>query len=642
MTRTEAEPAADGSSPRVVVTGAVLFNARQQAVRSFNPFFTMRPGSLEELLAFEDLETPGWQGAFHEEGNLVGLDLASAHQSRTEYDALLRVIKSTNPDGTFGRTEFEPLATRVFDANDTDAASAHFNTPTVQFVDGLGRLVQVDEIVRLNEDGTPSTTLQTWSTRYTFDLHDRLTRITDSQNNVKDLRYDGLRRKVWMNDPDAGISTHRYDAASNLIETTDAKGQRITYTYDGANRILTEDYHDEASPEFSYGRTPDLAYHYDVPIGPVDQGNGTQARARNVRGMLAWVEDTTGEEHTSYDQRGRVEWTVKRVLDPELSPNLEPRGSTLVAYQTVFEYDSMDRVTRMVYPDNDEVAYLYNARGLLQRITGGPTGSIVSGIAYLPSAQQDRVHFGNGVQTTYQYDSRLRLKSLLTVAPSSSLATPLIDFAYDLDPASNIRSIADRRPQSAVPPDDPRRNSQTFAYDDLYRLTRADYNLPNSTAANGGSIRYRYDRIGNVLAQSSDIAHVENGRSVTDLGTMDYGGIAGRSHRAGRQPGDPPGPHALSELRAPSSELRTFLYDANGNVTESDGMRCTWDFRDRLVAVEDEAMRAEYRYDYTGRRVLKRVFWKQGGPTAQGQPPPVDPLTSTKSSSIGKFRAETN
>jgi YD repeat-containing protein len=40
------------------------------------------------------------------------------------------------------------------------------------------------------------------------------------------------------------------------------------------------------------------------------------------------------------------------------------------------------------------------------------------------------------------------------------------------------------------------------------------------------------------------------------------------------------------------------------------GMDCTWDFRDRLVAVEDETMRAEYRYDYAGRRVLKRVTWK--------------------------------
>src|SRR5688572_23019284 len=181
------------------------------------------------------------------------------------------------------------------------------------------------------------------------------------------MRYDGLKRKTFMNDPDCGISTNVYDEASNLIETVDAKGQRITYTYDGVNRILTEDYHDETSPEFSYHRSPDVTYHYDQPSASVPQGDGTRATARNAKGALTYVEDTVGEEHTSFDARGRVEWSVKRILDPELSPTLAPELSNLVAYKTAFDYDSVDRVTRMVYPDNDQVTYQYNARSLLDR-----------------------------------------------------------------------------------------------------------------------------------------------------------------------------------------------------------------------------------------------------------------------------------
>jgi hypothetical protein len=45
-----------------------------------------------------------------------------------------------------------------------------------------------------------------------------------------------------------------------------------------------------------------------------------------------------------------------------------------------------------------------------------------------------------------------------------------------------------------------------------------------------------------------------------------------------------------------------------------DGLHCTWDFMDRLVQAEDESMRAEYRYDFTGRRIIKRVLWKNGEP----------------------------
>lgn len=616
MTRSEVEPAPGQTAPRVVVAGAVLFNARQKPARAFNPFFTLQTGTLDQLLAFENIEAPGWQGQFHANGSLVSLTLATAHQASTEYDATLRAVRTTNPDGTQARTEYEPLVTRAFDENDTDPASLHFDTPMVSRTDGLGRLIRVDEVVRLNDDGTPSGAVNTWATRYHYNLNDCLTRITDSQGNVKVMRYDGLKRKTFMNDLDCGMSTNVYDEASNLIETIDAKTQSITYTYDGANRILTEDYHDEGSPEFSYRRSPDVVYHYDEPPASVDQGDGSRATARNVKGALAYVEDTTGEEHTSFDARGRIEWTVKRILDPEISPTLSPDSSKLVAYRTAFEYDSMDRVTRMVYPDNDEVKYQYNARSLLDGISGGPTGNILSGLGYLPSAQLEGINYGNGVRTTYAYDNRARLTTLDT--RHSTLNTELVHFGYAFDNTSNIREIRDQRPTSAVAATDKRRNTQTFAYDDLYRLTRVQYNLPAPSAENGGTIDYRYDRLGNMLAQSSDITHLEKGIPVTDLGAMAYGGAAGRSNRNGRQPNDPPGPHALTSIANQNSQIadRDYPYDANGNMTEIDGLRCTWDFVNRLVAVEDDTMRAEYRYDFTGRRILKRVTPRPAPPAA--------------------------
>ncbi len=615
MTRTEAEPAEGGSASRVVVSGVALFNARLKASRALHPFFTKRAGTLAELLAFEDVEAPGWEGQFAEGAGLVTLNLATAHQASTEYDATLRAVKRINPGGTVARIEFEPLLTRSFDENDNDPASEHFGTPMENFADGLGRLIQANELVRLNDDGTPSGTLNTWTTRYQYDLNDQLTRITDSQDNVKELRYDGLKRKIWMNDPDTGISTNTFDAASNLRETVDAKNQRISYTYDGANRILTEDYHDENSPEFSYHRSTDVTYHYDKPAGLVDQGDGTRTAAQNTKGNIAYVEDTTGEEHTSYDARGRVEWTVKRIPDPVLTSRFTNYAS-LTSYKTAFEYDSADRVTRLIYADNDEVSYHYNARSLLERIVGGPSGSIISAVSYLPSAQQERLQYGNGVQTTWEYDQRLRLKRLLT--RDATRNTELIHFAYSFDGVSNIKNLIDQRPGSTVLATDRRRNSQAFAYDDLYRLTRVQYNLPNPATANGGHINYRYDRIGNMLAQTSDIAHEEDGISVTDLGTMDYGGTAGRSSRMGRQPADPPGPHALSQIRN-----STYTYDASGNMTLVDGRKCVWDFKDRLVAVENGNLRAEYRSDYTGRRGIKQVFWKHDESTNRA--------TSTKS-----------
>ena len=45
----------------------------------------------------------------------------------------------------------------------------------------------------------------------------------------------------------------------------------------------------------------------------------------------------------------------------------------------------------------------------------------------------------------------------------------------------------------------------------------------------------------------------------------------------------------------------------------TDGLACTWDFKDRLTAVENAQMRAEYTCDYTDRRITKRVFPKTNG-----------------------------
>jgi RHS repeat-associated protein len=46
-------------------------------------------------------------------------------------------------------------------------------------------------------------------------------------------------------------------------------------------------------------------------------------------------------------------------------------------------------------------------------------------------------------------------------------------------------------------------------------------------------------------------------------------------------------------------------------MTSIDGLTATWDYKDRLVALEGPGFRAEYRYDYSDRRITKRVDWSQ-------------------------------
>lgn len=579
----------DEDSGKWVVSSATSHNLRGAASASWLPY-TISSADIPTLATIWPNGRPPTRN------DIVKTDTLS--------DTTGRAIRTIHPPENSGGVRKEsfthhlPFETQLFDENDADSGSIHVDTPFIQFIDGLGRLIQVDEKVKITDEGEVGS-LATWSTQYRYDLNDKLTRITDSQNNIKRMEYDGLARLTHLNDPDRGTLDYLYTPASNLRQTTDAKGQVITYTHDGANRIKTEDYLDSA------GLTPDVEYFYDVAVS-IDQGDGSHGAASNPKGQLVKVRDLTGESHYSYDSRARLEWQIKRVPD-----HLLP--SVLISYKTSYTYDSLDRVTDLLYPDGDGVRYGYNNRNLLESISGDEVGSFIQDINYRASSQIDSITYGNGVESDYDYDPRLRLRELDTTSPAQP--TPLIDFSYGFDPASNITRIDDNRDLTGQPQAEKRKNTQVFTYDSLYRLTQVKY--PTLITGSAGTIDYRFDRIGNMLSKTSNITHEVKGRSITDLGTMSYGSTLGRTGRDGASEGIA-GPHALTGV---SNGSRSYGYDANGNMENIDGLTCSWDFKDRLASVENEKMRADYRYDYADRRVIKQVTPKtEANPLAPPQP----------------------
>jgi RHS repeat-associated protein len=184
----------------------------------------------------------------------------------------------------------------------------------------------------------------------------------------------------------------------------------------------------------------------------------------------------------------------------------------------------------------------------------------------------------------------------------------LIDDAYSYDRVTNITRIDDLRDAAQILSGDPRRNTRIFEYDDLYRLRRVrfSFHAPGEPDGDDGGVLYRYDRIGNMLEKQSPNDPVQPpGSGSTDLGDLAYGGPLGTWNRIGRSAAEP-GPHALTSC----SSGGAYRYDGNGNMLEIDGLMCTWDFRNRLVHVEDDSMTAEYVYDFDDRRIVKKVWAK--------------------------------
>lgn len=498
-----------------------------------------------------------------------------------EYDVQDRVTKTINPDQSYSSIVYEPLVQHIHDECDNDPCSPAHNTPKSVYYDGQDRLVQVVERNGAEE----------YIASYIWTTLGDLARVNDAHDNVKTLNYDSLRRRTFMNDPDRGRMTYQYDDVGNLIRTADAKNQTIEYNYDFAERLKTENYLDRGGDA---NDPVDVIYNYDLPSKNVDFGDGTTGTATFTGGRLASVTDLSGEEHISYYARGNTKWTVKRIRDP--------KTNVLVSYKTAFDYDLMDRLTDIYYPDNDHVRYSYNNGSFVETIDGGPGGQVIlSDVNYAPTSQPKTISFGNGVVTSYNYDNRHRLESLITRTASG---TELINYAYKYDPTSNITSIIDNRLYSYIPTTSPRRNTQVFQYDGLYRLTQGRYARQDDLLANFGQIDYTYDAIGNMLSKTSPASgqpgHIDDNNNV-NLGAMSYAG--GRFGRIGRDPCDPPGPHALTA----TANGGVYEYDDNGNMTNIDGAVCTWDFKDRLIRYQKDGVDARYTYDYTDRRITKLV-----------------------------------
>ena len=467
------------------------------------------------------------------------LNLLSQVNSQLHYDASGRGIWSQSSADKKGqravtRTEYQPLFTTVIDANGNRQTTA---------LDGLKRTIEAHEY---NQG-------EIFTTRYQHNAVGKLTQVTDAQNNIKTMTYDGLSRKTAMNDPDNGLTKYVFDNISNLIEITDNKNQVIQFKYDEISRPLSEDFKGKAGIE--------VRYEYD-------DATADYPAADNVAGKLAAVHDQSGSVFFSYDQRGNSLWQIKRLQGKD--------------YRFSTTYDAMGRIVQQAWPDGESIVYQYDKRGLVKSIPG-----IIDSFNYGITGQIDQTHFANGVNTQYQYDTRHRLTELKSERASSLFQ----HLTYDYDNLNNIIKIDDERSVNGL-----KSASQMFIYDDLYRLTQAKGAY--------GAINYAYNAIGNLTQKYSPSAgqtgHIAD--PLINLKKLTYGGdAAGAFNRIGK--GNKPGPHAVTSTE---SGL-VYDYDDNGNMTQhGQGDQYEWDYKNRLVrAVKPDGSEIQFTYDRSDQRVSK-------------------------------------
>ena len=494
----------EAENGKFILSNATIFNKRQGKSKVLNPFYS-------DKLTYESFNP-----------QQIGIEY--------KYDELGRVTKTVLQDSSYTQIKYFPLGKEIYDAEDTDSLSSHYLTPQKLRFDGRNRLIQLEESNKVSGN------IETYTTRYQYNLLDSLVKVIDDAGNEIETIFDTYGRRIQLIDPDRGNIFYVYDDQNNLKWTEDNKGQVWVRRYDGANRVKSEGESTRArieSNEMDYDL--EITYYHDGElIYPYHNPND------NTKGKLLGVRDRAGLQVFKYDDRGNETFFMRKFSSPlNLGGIIQP-GLELSMWK---KYDAKDRLANITYPDGLSLSYKYNPRSLLSRIP-----HFVKYVSYNSKNQVTKVEYNNGVSEELSYDDRFRL--IQEKVQSDDVLYQHLTYLYDNN--SNPIQIKDLEPNIIKSFS----RMQDLLYDDLYRI--------NSSKRNIGKVIFQYSSIGNLVSKTSNIPY-----SGLNLGTISYGENAG--------------PHAATSIAG-----NPRFYDENGNQISYSNRSYSFDYKNRLERVNLE------------------------------------------------------
>lgn len=641
--------AGDDNRRRWVASGWTIFNNKGKPVQQYEPFFS---------------DTRGYQP-----DNTVGVS------STLFYDPLQRLICTIHPNNTYEKIRFTPWQQISWDSNDTVLLDPR-NDPDVSgyvspYISSLGSYQTWNE-QRIPDPTTlpAALTAQQKAAIKTIE-HTNTPAVThlDAQGNtfltIADNKTETLTTKVEI------------DIEGNDLSVTDPRGiQAFAHQFDMAGRKLGIISRDAGHKRLFWAVDGQPLYHWDAVGNRVNTGydelrrpadtwvrkaDGTlflsekrfygesrsQASMVNARGSLWKHYDGAGlalnqkidfkgnvlEPHRRLLADGsvtEVQWPINAAgdFDETAAVNLLEANTRLntTSYASTQSYDALNRVTQSRLPNGTFQTPFYNPAGLLEslsvKLPNRNQDRIVENIDYNAKGQRQKIAYGNGVTTSYEYEpDTFRLQGIESTRNSPAPKT-LQQLQYAYDPVGNITSIRDdahskvfNRNQAIVP-------ENRYTYDAVYRLIEASGReheamtachyrtnskkntellpLPQSTANAQALItyleKYRYDKSGNI----ERIEHSNSLRSTIRTQTYDM-----QSNRI------------VTSIAGCPNENNPIPHDANGNITKPPHLpKMGWDFKNQLIDVQlnlgPTPNHVYYQYDSQGQRIRKTIVKNNG------------------------------
>jgi RHS repeat-associated protein len=524
------------------------------------------------------------------------------------YDPAGRRYSVSNPfcsssDPTYGITTtlFDALGRKCLLVPADATAPSGYNCPTSQPTDTVfttysGNATTVtDEAGKTRKSATNALDWLTdvwedpneldYHTTYTYDALGDLLTASQGGTHTRTFVYDSLKHLMQSTNPETGMvcygviqsgvcELNGYDADGNVITKSDTRPVTITYSYDYLNRITGRSY--------SNGDTS-IGYSYD---GSSCLG---LPNCYNI-GRRTGMTDAGGSEYFAYDPMGR-EWA-------------EQRTTGTVTLNTGYTYNIDGSFATIAYPSGRTITYTPDSVGrpsLVQDVADSITyvsGTCANGngsssaVCYAPTGAIASITSGSNLYSTYYYNNRLQPCRIAASAggtpPTSCTDTTDIGNALDLTYNFDLGS-ADNTDVYEISNNRDNNRSQSFAYDDLNRLTTGQstgtystdpgmcwgemFYFDNSGTTNSGE----FGNLTSVGAMSGYSGCTQDGLNVTATSNNQISATGMSYDSAGNVLSDGANSYTWnSESEIKTAAGYTYTYDGDGNRLEKSTGELYW------------------------------------------------------------------
>ncbi|UJQ20366.1 hypothetical protein L2227_03995 [Wolbachia endosymbiont of Delia radicum] len=605
-----------------MASGRVVYNNKGTEVKKYEPFYSNSP--------FYDLE---------ESVRNQGVS------DTLYYDPLLRNIRIDTAKGFFSKVEFDSWTIKNFDLNDTvkdstyykeftekwnkasaggktalkdekDAlskAEKHYNTPTIEHLDSLGRKFLQIEILSNNEQSNVE--LKSY---VKLDIQGNELESVDprfyEQNQGKEEKIKNFRHVYSMSgllkssSIDAGETWNLANVAGNSVYNWDGKGS-LTYTeYDKLQRPIKVKVTDKdlnlnsnIVERFFYSENiQDKATNrYGMLIAHYDQAGLTEAKENDFKGQILKSSYILRKNYKQEADWKDVESIVTTHADLESE-----------IFNSSIKYNAIGEIIEKTDPQNNTHSPIYDIAGRAKQIKFKKQGenikTYVSDIIYNPKGQRTSITYGNGVVTSYSYDPKT---FQLTKLESQKGQKKLQSIHYTYDPVGNITTMEDESYKTIFPNNKNIDTKSDYHYDSLYRLSQV-------TGKEHPALSGKEEII-------TPIPHLNNQNAIsnyTEYYDFDYGSNITKIRHNGKN-------SSTKEFYISNKSNRSLpiidsspinesdidgSYDERGNLLKLSGTQnLHWNYRDN-IAYADIVTRPNgkndseyYVYDSSGERIRK-------------------------------------